>query len=296
MNRIDCLDHGFVRLVDRMGDDSSIVEAARCSYQNGTTVSRADKELINYLYRHKHTTPFEMVEFKFHCKMPIFVARQWIRHRTANVNEYSARYSILEKEFYIPKPEQLMPQSKTNKQGRAGELTVEQKSEVVKMISELSGAAYDIYSVLLGEEISIPASKEDPLNPETYPGIARELARMVVPTNIYTQWYWKIDLHNLLHFLSLRMDSHAQYEIRVFADAIYELIKPYVPAAIEAFDEYHPYRNAVTFSGKELNLITFLLNNPVARLTVEPGNGFSKGEWNEFRSKIKDLASDRVAE
>lgn len=287
MDKIDCLDHGFVRLVDRMGDDASIVEAARCSYQNGTTISRADKELINYLYRHKHTTPFEMVEFKFHCKMPIFVARQWIRHRTANVNEYSARYSILEKEFYIPRPEQLMPQSKANKQGSAGVMSDEHKANVVETLQNVSDNCYMAYQMLLGEG-------GDDMGGD-YPGLSRELARMIVPTNIYTQWYWKIDLHNLLHFLSLRMDSHAQYEIRVFADAIYELIKPHVPAAIEAFDEYHPYRFAQTLSGKEINLLSLLLSNHEYRLTVETPEAFSKGEWNEFREKIKKIAPERVA-
>jgi thymidylate synthase (FAD) len=291
--KIECLDHGHVVLMDKMGDDGAIVQAARTSYQLGTTISSDDRQLINYLYRHKHTTPFEMVEFKFHCKMPIFVARQWIRHRMASVNEYSARYSILTKEFYLPKPEQLASQSKSNKQGRAKVLEGKEADRALHILKQDSLNAYDNYEVLLNEVIG-EDGKPQKLD-ENCEGLARELARMTLPVNYYTQWIWKIDLHNLLHFLSLRLDSHAQYEIRVFAEAIYELIKPYVPHALEAFDDYHPYRNAETFSSKELNVLSYLLQNPESKVTVQTGYNFSKGEWTEFRNKLEKYAPERLS-
>jgi len=223
------LDYGFVRVIDYMGDDSSIVQAARVSYGKGTKKLNQDKSLINYLLSHKHSTPFEMNEIKFHIKLPIFVARQWIRHRTANVNEYSARYSILDREFYMPKKVDLKPQSKSNNQGRSGELSEDEKNEYIKLIKETSSKSFQSYKELLNvdeEEQKIDTKKI---------GIARELARMTLPLNTYTQWYWKIDLHNLMHFLALRYDYHAQYEIRVYAKIMLDILKKWVPLTYEAF-------------------------------------------------------------
>jgi thymidylate synthase (FAD) len=210
---IPVLDHGFVRVVDYLGDDGAIVQAARVSYGKGTKTVSSDRGLIRYLMRHRHTTPFEMCEIKLHVKLPIFVARQWIRHRTANVNEYSARYSILDHEFYVPADEHLAPQSAANRQGRAGEIPAAEKAAMQGEIAELSDRAYALYERLLNETQSGEAVDE------ARSGLARELARMVLPTNYYTQWYWKVDLHNLFHFLSLRADDHAQYEIRAYAEA-----------------------------------------------------------------------------
>ena len=223
------LDHGFVRVIDYMGDDSSIVQAARVSYGKATKKLNQDKSLINYLISHRHSTPFEMNEIKFHVKLPIFVARQWIRHRTANVNEYSARYSILDKEFYIPKDKDLKPQSKSNNQGRSGELSVDEVKNYSKIIKENSGNCFKNYSELLNENI------EGEKIEDSRQGLTRELSRMTLPLNAYTQWYWKIDLHNLMHFLSLRFDPHAQYEIRVYAEIMMEIVKKWVPLTYDAF-------------------------------------------------------------
>jgi thymidylate synthase (FAD) len=219
-NSIKCLDNGFVRLVDSMGGDDAIVQAARVSYGKGTSKVSQDRGLIRYLMRHRHTTPFEMVEFKFHCKMPIFVARQWVRHRTANINEYSLRYSEARDDFYIPKKEHIQFQSALNKQGRMGEVSDELKKKVQSYFEEISDRSFEIYSEL------------------NQAGVARELARAVLPVNLYTEWYWKNDLHNLLHFVGLRSDSHAQYEIRVFSDAMAESIKAVAPFAWEAYQDY----------------------------------------------------------
>jgi len=219
-NSIKCLDKGFVRLVDSMGGDDAIVQAARVSYGKGTSKVSQDRGLIRYLMRHRHTTPFEMVEFKFHCKMPIFVARQWVRHRTANINEYSLRYSEARDDFYIPKKEHIQFQSALNKQGRMGEVSDELKNKVQSYFQEISDRSFEIYSEL------------------NQAGVARELARAVLPVNLYTEWYWKNDLHNLLHFVGLRSDSHAQYEIRVFSDAMAESIKSVAPFAWEAYQDY----------------------------------------------------------
>jgi thymidylate synthase (FAD) len=207
------LDHGFIRVVDYMGDDNAVVQAARVSYGKGTKKVSEDRGLINYLMRHRHTTPFEMAEIKYHVKLPIFVARQWIRHRTANVNEYSARYSILDNEFYIPAPDQLAAQSAQNRQGRDAVLTGDEATEVFKLLREDSENNYAHYEYMLNE-----GPDGEPKDPGRK-GLARELARMNLSLNFYTQWYWKTNLHNLLHFLSLRADPHAQYEIRVYADA-----------------------------------------------------------------------------
>ena len=219
-NVIKCLDKGFVRLVDSMGGDDAIVQAARVSYGKGTSKLSQDRGLIRYLMRHRHSTPFEMVEFKFHCKMPIFVARQWVRHRTANINEYSLRYSEARDEFYYPDPKHIQFQSALNKQGRMGEVTPELKQKVQDYFKEISERSFEIYSEL------------------NQAGIARELARSILPVNLYTEWYWKNDLHNLLHFIGLRSDSHAQYEIRVFSDAMAESVKAVAPFAWEAYQDY----------------------------------------------------------
>ena len=225
------LDHGFVRVVDYMGNDSSIVQAARVSYGKGTKKINQDKNLISYLLSHRHSTPFEMNEIKFHIKLPIFVARQWIRHRTANVNEYSARYSVLDNEFYIPNPKELKPQSKSNNQGRSGELNDSEKKNYRKIIADNSKSKFENYNTLLNID-----EDGDFLN-NNNKGLARELSRVVLPLNSYTQWYWKIDLHNLMHFLALRFDDHAQYEIRVYAEKMMDILKKWVPLTYEAFIE-----------------------------------------------------------
>lgn len=255
---IPCLDHGFVRLIDYMGDDSAIVQAARVSYGKGTKKVRHDRGLIRYLLRHRHTTPFEMCELKLHVKLPIFVARQWIRHRTANVNEISARYSVLDREFYMPEHAQMAVQSESNRQGRGDSLSPEQAELALALLRRDAMQCYDTYEQLLGEDF----------------GLARELARMNLPVNLYTQWYWKVDLHNLLHFLSLRADPHAQYEIRVYADAIVDLVKEWVPHTYEAFKDY---RTSGTFlSGAEIELI----NRALQGETITPeGSGLSQREW-----------------
>ena len=234
-NAIKCLDKGFVRLVDSMGGDDAIVQAARVSYGQGTSKVSQDRGLIRYLMRHRHTTPFEMVEFKFHCKMPIFVARQWVRHRTANINEYSLRYSEARDEFYMPDPEHIQFQSALNKQGRMGEVPIELKQKVLDSFKEISERSFAIYSEL------------------NEAGVARELARSILPVNLYTEWYWKNDLHNLLHFVGLRSDSHAQYEIRVFSDAMAESVKAVAPFAWEAYQDY--VVNGMRFSRIEQSLL-----------------------------------------
>ena len=217
---IKCLDKGFVRLVDSMGGDDAIVQAARVSYGQGTNKVSQDRGLIRYLMRHRHTTPFEMVEFKFHCKMPIFVARQWVRHRTANINEYSLRYSEARDEFYFPEPDNIQFQSSLNKQGRSGKVPNDLKQKVLDYFKDISERSFSMYQEL------------------NEAGIARELARSILPVNIYTEWYWKNDLHNLLHFIGLRSDSHAQYEIRVFSDAMASFVKLIAPHAWEAYQDY----------------------------------------------------------
>jgi|TARA_S200000501_G_scaffold194076_1_gene182885 thymidylate synthase (FAD) len=217
---IKCLDKGFVRLVDSMGGDDAIVQSARVSYGKGTSKLSQDRGLIRYLMRHRHTTPFEMVEFKFHCKMPIFVARQWVRHRTANINEYSLRYSEARDEFYFPDPNHIEFQSAVNKQGRMGEVDKKLKQKVQAYFKEISDRSFEIYSEL------------------NEAGVARELARAILPVNLYTEWYWKNDLHNLLHFIGLRSDGHAQYEIRVFSDAMASYVKKVAPFAWEAYQDY----------------------------------------------------------
>ena len=262
---IKCLDAGFVRLIDYMGDDAAIVQAARVSYGKGTKKVSGDRGLLRYLIRNRHTSPFEMNEIKLHVKMPIFVARQWIRHRTANVNEISARYSVLDKEFYLPSPENLAVQSKNNKQGRGQVLNAEQSARVLSMLKADALNAYDTYETLLGDEYDL----------------ARELARMNLPVNWYTQWYWKIDLHNLMHFLSLRMDSHAQYEIRVFADAIGAIVKDWVPLVWEAFQDY---RLGGAFLSK--HEVEYIKKALMTQRFPDDWEGISKREMKNLKSKF----------
>lgn len=266
------LDHGFIRVIDYMGDDSAIVQAARVSYGKGTKQTNQDKGLINYLLCHKHTTPFEMCEIKFHIKLPIFIARQWIRHRTANVNEYSARYSILSKEFYIPKAQNLSPQSTNNKQGRQeAALSCQEASRVLEILTQDANRCYQNYEKLMNVDES--GNIIDPSST----GIARELARMNLTLNQYTQWYWKIDLHNLLHFIRLRADSHAQFEIRQYADVIQDIIKAWVPYTHEAFVEH--VRDSFNLSKTACLVIKKLLAGQ--RVTQEE-SGLNKRQWAEL--------------
>ncbi len=279
---ISVLDHGFIRVIDYMGDDNAIVQAARVSYGKGTKKVNEDAGLIRYLMRHRHSTPFEMCEIKFHIKLPIFIARQWIRHRTANVNEYSARYSVLAKEFYIPDHQQIAPQSKANHQGRSdAELSTEESQHVLNLLRRDAEQCYDHYTEMMNEDES-----GNIIDPEKT-GLARELARMNLTLNYYTEWYWKTDLHNLLHFLSLRADSHAQYEIRCYADVMLDIVKKWCPVAFDAFMEYRI--NAVTFSGKEMAALKYHNFDRNELIIHDNINlfGFSNGEWMEFMEKIK---------
>jgi thymidylate synthase (FAD) len=269
----EVLDHGFVRVIDYMGNDDSVVQSARVSYGSGTKKVNADKALINYLMAHRHTTPFEMCEIKFHIKLPIFVARQWIRHRTASVNEYSARYSIVEDEFYIPNPQHLSAQSKVNHQGRDENKilnSVEQK-RVLDLLKHDTANAYKDYLEMINQDSLgniVDENKE---------GLARELARMNLPLNCYTQWYWKIDLHNLLHFLNLRADKHAQYEIRVYAQIMLDLVKKWVPNCYEAFIKNN--QTGKNFSGPALDVVKKLLKGE--KISQE-NSGLSTREWTEL--------------
>ena len=265
------LDHGFVRVVDYMGDDAAVVQAARVSYGRGTRKVSEDQGLINYLMRHRHTTPFEMCEIKYHVKLPIFVARQWIRHRTANVNEYSARYSILDNEFYVPPPEHLAAQATTNRQGRGATLEGAAAQHVLDLLRREAERAYAGYTELLNEDAA-----GAPLDP-TRPGLARELARINLSLSFYTQWYWKIDLYNLLHFLSLRADMHAQHEIRAYAEAMLGTVARWVPMVHAAFLEYT--MNAATISATGVAVIRRLL---AGERIDQPSSGLSVREWREL--------------
>ena len=272
---LPALDHGFVRVVDYMGDDTAIVQSARVSYGKGTKKISNDKGLIKYLMRHWHSTPFEMCEIKLHVKLPIFIARQWIRHRTANVNEYSARYSILDKEFYIPSVENLASQSQVNKQGRAESLSSEEAEKVITLLKNDAEQTYRNYEVMLNEN-----SEGETLDDGSM-GIARELARMNLTLNTYTQWYWKIDLNNLLHFLALRADAHAQYEIRVYADIILDIVKKWVPVTYEAFEDYRV--GGTQLSAKEILILKKIIKGE----NVDPeAEGISKREWGELQKKF----------
>lgn len=268
--QIDVLNHGFVRLVDYMGNDGAIVQAARVSYGKGTKKVSRDRELIRYLLGHRHTSPFEMIEFKFHVKLPIFVARQWIRHRTANVNEVSGRYSVMKQEFYQPAPDQVRFQSEVNKQGRSEEeIPAELRDSFIEHTDASQIEAYEHYQKFIDD------------------GLARELSRINLPLSLYTEWYWKIDLHNLLHFLKLRIDPHAQYEIRVYAEAMGEIVKAVCPLAWEAFEDYS--LNAVGFSAMELRLLKGTLSGLITDKETMKEAGLSSVEAHEFLEKLKKI-------
>jgi thymidylate synthase (FAD) len=262
------LDHGFVRVVDYMGDDAAICQAARVSYGRGTKTVQNDEGLIRYLMRHWHSTPFEMCEIKLHVKLPVFVARQWIRHRTANVNEYSARYSILDREFYIPAPDHVAAQSEINNQGRGAALEGSEAARVLEILKSDSNRAYDSYETMISQD--------------GQQGLARELARMNLPANIYTQWYWKVDLHNLFHFLRLRADAHAQYEIRVYADAICEMVADWVPFAYRAFSDYQ--LGGMQLSAAALECVRRMVKGEAV---TQENSGMSAREWREFQEVIE---------
>ena len=273
---IPVLDHGFIRVIDYMGDDSSIVQSARVSYGKGTKKVSTDEGLIKYLMRHWHSTPFEMCEIKYHIKLPIFIARQWIRHRTANVNEYSARYSILDKEFYLPAKEKLSAQSTINRQGRGDLITGDQADEVLQILKDDATRTYSNYEKMLNEKY------DGTIIDENKSGLARELARMNLTLNSYTQWYWKTDLLNLLNFLFLRADSHAQYEIRVYADTMLETVKKWVPITHAAFLDYRV--GAVHVSAKGKKVIQQMTKGE--KVTHE-SSGLSKREWNELMTSFE---------
>lgn len=273
---IKCLDHGFVTLVDvmprlvpaeRPTADAAIVQAARVSYGDGTKTVNEDCGLIRYLMRHNHSTPFEMIEFKFHMKMPIFVARQIVRHRMVSLNEVSGRYSILKDEFYLPEVDGIRQQSKTNKQGGDQQIESNVAAEFIDKLKGVAELTYGLYESYLEE------------------GVSREQARMILPVNLYTEWYWKIDLKNLFHFLALRCDAHAQYETRVFADALLELIKPIVPVAVEAWDDYHDYRGAVKLTRLEIEAIRRMLEGKIVAPLVSD-NKREQTEWVEKAAKL----------
>jgi thymidylate synthase (FAD) len=324
---IPVLDQGFVRVIDYLGDDGAVVQAARVSYGKGTKTVNTDRGLIRYLMRHRHTTPFEMCEIKVHVKLPIFVARQWIRHRTANVNEYSARYSILDHEFYVPdrayldsrreerhverliqaqsasqEPDlfglqdlrstvppaparhELAPQSASNRQGREGDIPDAEAEEILREIKAEGNRAYTIYTKLLNE------TQSGEILDEERTGLARELARMVLPTNYFTQWYWKVDLHNLLHFLSLRADPHAQYEIRAYADVLCDIVAKWVPATWEAFEDYQLTK--ATFSGPALGVLRELVDQGLLQdeakcAELREKSGMSAREFREFLETLR---------
>ena len=273
---IPILDHGFIRVIDYMGDDTSIVQAARVSYGKGTKKVSTDSGLIKYLMRHWHSTPFEMCEIKYHVKLPIFIARQWIRHRTANVNEYSARYSILDKEFYLPAVENLAAQSQSNRQGRGDVLSGDQAKKVLDLLKKDAEQTYDNYETMLNERYDGSVIDKKQV------GLARELARMNLTLNTYTQWYWKTDLLNLMNFLRLRADHHAQYEIRAYADAMLDTVKRWVPITYEAFLDYRVGGTEVSSKGKKI--IQKLISGE--KVDAEK-SGLSKREWNELMSALE---------
>tara|TARA_Y100001934_G_scaffold29662_1_gene32610 strand:+ start:575 stop:1519 length:945 start_codon:yes stop_codon:yes gene_type:complete len=270
------LDHGFVRVVDYMGDDQAIVQAARVSYGKGTTRVSEDRGLIRYLMRHRHSTPFEMCEIKLHVKLPMFIARQWIRHRTASINEYSARYSVLDKEFYIPEEKDLAVQSKSNKQGRGDTLSAKDSEEALFLLKRDAEKSYETYEYLLNE------NQEGEVLDNNRDGLSRELARINLTLNTYTQWYWKTNLHNLMNFIFLRADSHAQYEIRVYADIIYKIMESWVPITAEAFKSYRS--GSVELSAEALDVIKLMLSG---NKVEQKDSGLSLREWNELLNYLK---------
>ena len=269
------LDHGFIRVVDYMGDDQAVVQAARVSYGKGTTRVSEDRGLIRYLMRHRHSTPFEMCEIKLHVKLPMFIARQWIRHRTASINEYSARYSVLDKEFYIPDAKDLAVQSVSNRQGRGAVLSETDSNEALKMLKRDAEKCFDTYEYLLNEK-----SNGDIID-NNRDGLARELARINLTLNTYTQWYWKTNLHNLMNFIYLRADSHAQYEIRVYADIIYDIMKAWVPITAEAFSSYRS--GSIELSAEAMKVIKLLI---AGKKIDQKSSGLSAREWNELMSSL----------
>ena len=273
------LDHGFIRVIDYMGNDNSIVQAARVSYGKGTKKVNTDSGLIKYLMRHWHSTPFEMCEIKYHVKLPIFIARQWIRHRTANVNEYSARYSILDKEFYLPSKENLAAQSTNNRQGRGNVISGGQAEEVLSLLKDDAERTYKNYEEMLNERYDGSVIDESKI------GLARELARMNLTLNTYTQWYWKTDLLNLMNFLRLRADHHAQYEIRAYADVMLNTLKRWVPITYDAFMDYRVGGTEISSKGKDI--IKKLIRGD--KISIEETD-LSKREWNELMSafNLKD--------
>ncbi len=268
------LDKGFIRVVDYMGNDDAIVQAARVSYGKGTKKKSQDEGLIRYLLRHRHTTPFEMCEIKLHVKLPIFIARQWIRHRTANVNEYSARYSILEDEFYIPKKKSLGSQSSTNKQGRGSEINISLANKIVSILEEDSKKSYENYLWMLNEK----DSKQFDQNRNS---LSRELARINLTLNTYTEWYWKIDLHNFMHFLSLRADKHSQYEIWEYANTMLKILKKWVPMTYKAFESYR--LNSAELSQEAIEVIRKIVKGK--KVNYE-NTKMSKREWEELKKLI----------
>ncbi len=269
------LDHGFIRVVDYMGDDQAVVQAARVSYGKGTTRVSEDRGLIRYLMRHRHSTPFEMCEIKLHVKLPMFIARQWIRHRTASINEYSARYSVLDKEFYIPDAKDLAVQSVSNRQGRGGVLSEKDSNEALEMLKRDAEKCFDTYEYLLNEK-----SNGDIID-NNRDGLARELARINLTLNTYTQWYWKTNLHNLMNFIYLRADSHAQYEIRVYADIIYDIMKAWVPITAEAFSSYRS--GSIEISAEAMKVIKLLI---AGKKIDQKSSGLSAREWNELMGSL----------
>ena len=272
---IGVLDHGFVRVVDYMGDDAAVVQAARVSYGRGTRRVSEDRGLIRYLMRHWHTSPFEMCAIKLHVKLPIFVARQWIRHRMASVNEYSARYSILDREYYLPAPDQVSTQSASNRQGRGDGLGQDQAARVIDLLREDAERCHGDYLWLLNAD-----DDGQPVDPDRS-SLARELARINLTLNTYTQWYWKTDLHNLMHFLRLRADAHAQYEIRAYADVLLDVLAKWVPITHEAFREYR--LGAVQLSRTGLEVVRRLL---AGEAVDQPGSGLSPREWRELMESL----------
>ncbi|MBH87550.1 MAG: thymidylate synthase (FAD) [Pelagibacterales bacterium] len=270
------LDHGFVRVVDYMGDDQAIVQAARVSYGKGTSRVSEDRGLIRYLMRHRHSTPFEMCEIKLHVKLPMFIARQWIRHRTASINEYSARYSVLDKEFYIPEEKNLAVQSKLNKQGRGDTLTPKDSKEALFLLKRDAEKSYETYEYLLNE------NPEGDIVDKNRDGLSRELARINLTLNTYTQWYWKTNLHNLMNFIFLRADSHAQYEIRVYADIIYKIMESWVPITAEAFKSYRS--GSVELSAEAMQVVRQMLDG---QQVDQKTSGLSVREWNELLNHLK---------
>ena len=269
------LDHGFIRVVDYMGDDQAVVQAARVSYGKGTTRVSEDRGLIRYLMRHRHSTPFEMCEIKLHVKLPMFIARQWIRHRTASINEYSARYSVLDKEFYIPDAKDLAVQSVSNRQGRGSVLSETDSNEALKMLKRDAEKCFDTYEYLLNEK-----SNGDIID-KNRDGLARELARINLTLNTYTQWYWKTNLHNLMNFIYLRADSHAQYEIRVYADIIYDIMKAWVPITAEAFSSYRS--GSIELSTEAMKVIKLMI---AGKNIDQKSSGLSAREWNELMDSL----------